>query len=302
MTDERQLDAKNAALDCYLSTLLTTANMLAQACPEVGVIYRHRLTRLRARLAFDSSAASLEESCPAVESELKEYGVEASAYVTHSTGELRSALGALAEIVHHLAQRQDFYAARLRQFARQMETVRYPAKPEELTEVVAMQASGLLSCVESMSHDTQSLMTKTRDEMAAMERRIKAASMIDLLTGLMNRREMERKIEAFKASGAIPVLLHFRLTAPLPDEAIQDEVIQQVATRLASQFRHKDFIGRWSDAEFMVLFQGPADVARARSERIVPWVAGRYTLENGQGVEIGMEVEVLAPELAKSAV
>ncbi len=95
----------------------------------------------------------------------------------------------------------------------------------------------------------------------------------------------------------MPVMLHFRLTGE-----ISEEVTQQVAARLASQFRHKDFIGRWTETEFMVLFQGPVEVARARSERIVPWVAGKYVVDEGRMVDVGVEVALLEPALAQSAV
>lgn len=293
MTEDRQSNTPHTVLNCYLSTLLATANMVAQACPEVGGVYRHRLTRLRARLAFDSSCEALEESRTAVESELKEYATKASAYVAYHSGELRAALDALEQIVHTLLHRQDFYAARLRQFARQMESANYPTAPDDLQEVVALQAAGLLSCIESMGHETQSLMTRMREELAATEKRIQEAAMTDPLTGLMNRREMERRVEAFKASGEAPVLLQFHLTGP-----VTGEVMQQVAARLASQFRHKDAIGRWSDTDFMVLFQGPVEIAQSRSERIVPWVAGRYVLESGESIEVGVEVALLQPELA----
>lgn len=297
MTEDGESVAQHAALNCYLSSLLAIANALALTCPEVGGIYRHRLTRLRARLAFDSSPKSLEESRGAVESEIKEYATEAANYVAHRAGELRATIGALEGVIRNVVQRQDFYSARLRQFARQMEAAHYPAQREALQEVVAMQAAGLLSCVESMSHEVQSLASRVSDELAAMERRIEEAVMTDPLTGMMNRREMERRIAVFQASGEHPVLLHFHLTG-----AVTAEVVQQVAARLGSQFRHKDFIARWTDTDFMVLFQGPLEIARRRSEGIVPWIAGPYVVEGAQTVEIGVEVEVLAEELAKSAV
>ena len=297
MTEDGQVNAPQVALNCYLATLLATANALAQACPEVGGIYRHRLTRLRARVAFDSSPKALEESQAAVESEIKEYGAEASAYATNLTGELRSALGSLEELIHHLVQRQDFYASRLRNFAAQMEAAHYPGDPMAAQELMALQSAGLASCVDSMSHETQSLLARVREELTATEQRIKEAAMTDPLTGLMNRREMDRRIEAFQSLGAMPVMLHFRLIGE-----ITEEVTAQVAARLASQFRHKDFIGRWTDTEFMVLFQGPAEVARARSERIVPWVAGQYVVDEGRMVEVGIEVALLEPALEPSAV
>jgi GGDEF domain-containing protein len=287
--NEEQSIAQQAELNCYLATMLAAANAIAAACPEVGAIYRHRLTRLRARLAFDSAPDALEESRRVVEAELKEYATEAAAYSVHHAGELRAALGALEEIVHTLVLRQDFYAARLRQFARQMELAEYP---HEVREVVALQAAGLLSCVESMSHETQSQMTRMRGELADAEQRIKEAAKADPATGLMNRRELERRIEMVRASGGNPVLLHFHLTGP-----VTEYVTQQVAARLASQFRHKDFISRWSDTDFMVLFHGPAEIAEARAQRIVPWVAGQYVVEDGQSVQVGVEVGMPESEL-----
>ena len=42
-------------------------------------------------------------------------------------------------------------------------------------------------------------------------------------------------------------------------------------------------ISRWSERQFLVLFKGRAETARARGEQIMPWIAGRYLLDNGSG-------------------
>ncbi|MBZ5601202.1 MAG: GGDEF domain-containing protein [Acidobacteriia bacterium] len=291
-TSDETLSALHTAVDCYLSSLLAMANCAGDACPEIGGLYRHRLTRLRSRLAFDSSPDALEEGTRAVEAELKEYASKASGYVAQHGLELKAAVAALEEIVHTLAQRQDFYGARLRQFAMQMETTAYPAEPEHLTEVVALQVAGLMSCVESMAHEAHSLMTRMHNELAAVEQRLKEAEVTDPITGLMNRREMERQIESRKSAGDTPVLLHFHFSGEM-----NDELARQVGARLASQFRHKDFISRWTDTEFMVLFQGPVEIAQMRADQIVPWVAGRYLLDNGDAAQIGVEVRLTQPEL-----
>jgi GGDEF domain-containing protein len=290
--DDENLSALHTTVNGYLSTLIAMANCLGEACPEVGGLYRHRLSRLRSRLAFDSSPEAIEEACIAVETELKEYASKASGYAAQHGVELRTAVSALEDIVRSLAQRQDFYAARLRQFAAQMQATAYPTDPEHLQEVVALQVAGLLSCVESMSHETQSLVRRMQNELEAVELRLKEAEVTDPLTGLMNRREMERQIEARRAAGASPVLLQFVLSGE-----ISDEVAKQVSARLGSQFRHKDFVSRWSDTEFVVLFQGPPEIAASRAEQIVPWVAGRYVLDNGDSVQVGVEVRFAQPEL-----
>jgi GGDEF domain-containing protein len=292
MPEDLHLSALHAAVNCYLSVLLSMAECLDTSCPVIGGLYHHRLSRLRSRLAFDASADALNESCSAVDAELREYAVKAAGYVEQHGVELRNAVGALEDIVRSLTRRQDFYGTRLRQFAMQMEATSYPTDPEHLQEVVALQASGLLSCVESMSHEAQSLVARMNNELAAVEHRLREAEVTDPLTGLMNRREMERQIEARRAAGEPPVLLRFQLSGE-----ISDEVARQVAARLGSQFRHKDFVSRWTETDFLVLFQGPLEIAQARAEQIVPWVAGRYLLDNGDTVHVGVEVRLAQDEL-----
>ncbi len=291
MSDET-LNALHTTVDCYLSSLLAMANCVGDACPEIGGLYRHRLTRLRSRLAFDSAPEALEEGTRAVEAELKEYAAKASGYVARHRHELKTAISSLEEIVRSLAQRQDFYGARLRQFAGQMETTAYPAETDALKDIVALQVAGLMSCVESMAHETQSLVTRMQNELSGVEQRLKEAEVTDPVTGLMNRREMERQIESRKSNVEPPVLLHFTVRGD-----INDEVAKQVGARLASQFRHKDFVSRWTETEFMVLFQGPAEIAQTRADQIVPWIAGRYLLDNGDAAHIEVEVRLTQAEV-----
>jgi GGDEF domain-containing protein len=292
MADEQQLYALQTAINCYLSSLSSAGNAIAEACPEIGGLYRHRLTRLRARLAFDTSVKAMEASCDGVEQSLREFGARASTYNAQHGIQLRAAVGSLEEIVRSLAQRQDFYGARLRQFAGQMQTAPYPLDENALREVVVSQVAGLLSCVESMSHETQSLLGRMNQELAAVERRIQESEITDGLTGLMNRREIDRQIEKRRAASGPPVLLLFQITGE-----INDEVMKQVGNRLAVQFRHNDLVARWDDTEFMVLFNGPSEVAHARSAQIIRWVAGNYLLESGASVDVGVDLHFMEPEL-----
>lgn len=279
MPEEAHLDALQRALNCYLLVLGAVGECIGEACPEIGGLYRHRLSRLRARLAFDSSPKALEESCAAVAAELQEYAGKASGYIARHRGELRAASEAVKGRVRSLAQRQDFYSARLRQLTGKLESE-------------SAEAMTLWSCIESMSHESQSLAVRVEQEIDAIEARVKENEVTDPLTGLMNRRELERQIEVRTAGGDSPVLLQFQLTGE-----INDEIARQVGTRLGSQFRYKDFVCRWTDTDFLVLFQGPADIARMRAEQIVRWVAGSYQLENGQSVQIDVEVRLTTPEL-----
>ena len=293
MTDTEQLSALHTAVTGYLSTLQAIAECVGKACPEVGGPYRHRLSRLRSRLAFETTPEAITESATVIERELADYAKKTANYVAQHGTELRQTIAGVEAMVKSFAQRQEFYSGRLRQFAEQMQTAEYPADSESRAEVVALHANGLLGCVESMNHETQSLVEKMVSEFAGVVQRLEDAEVTDRLTGLMNRREMERQIEQRRAAGEEPILVVFELTGD-----VRDEVAQQAAARLGSQFRHRDLVCRWTEYEFMVMFQGAREIALARTEQILPWIAGRYLLDNGETVEIHVDAGLVASELA----
>jgi hypothetical protein len=295
MSEDNPLQTLHTTVHCYLKTIQVVADSLADACPPVGGPYRQRLSRLRARLAFDSSTGKIEESSAVMTRELKEYAGKAWGYVERHRAELRKAIAGLEDIARTLTQRQDFYGERLRQFARQMEAAPNSAASENpaeaagaLSEQIALQAAGLLSCVDSMSHESHSLLKRMRDEMARVEKRLADAEITDPVTGLMNRGEMERRLDAVLARGESTVLLLFEFRDPLPDE-----VARQVGARLGLQFRHNDLIARWSERQFLILFQGLAETARSRAHQVAPWLAGRYILDSGATVETVVEARLL---------
>jgi len=122
-----------------------------------------------------------------VEVELNEFASKSSLYVAQHGIELRSAISTLEEIVRSLTQRQDFYAARLTAIrgADGIHDVSNRARASAGNG--GLQVAGLLSCVESMSHETQSLVMRMRNELGAVEQRLRESEVTDPLTGLMNR-------------------------------------------------------------------------------------------------------------------
>src|SRR5580698_7973142 len=52
MTDTEQLNALNTTVNSYLGVLAALSDCVGVACPEVGIAYRNRLSRMRSRLAF----------------------------------------------------------------------------------------------------------------------------------------------------------------------------------------------------------------------------------------------------------
>jgi GGDEF domain-containing protein len=59
----------------------------------------------------------------------------------------------------------------------------------------------------------------------------------------------------------------------------RDAVIQQAALRLHGQTRPGDLCARWGGNELLVLFDGPTDIARKRSEEIAGVMSGAYVIQ-----------------------
>lgn len=229
----------------------------------------------------------------AVRAELQEYAAKASQYMARNTAELRQATASLEEIARTLVQRQNFYASRLGQFAVQMETGQYPTGPEPLSSV-HLQATGLRSCVESMSSEARSLLIRMRDLLAGVERRLADTEVTDPVTGLMNRREMEQRIESRSLAGGGGTRLLFRVTCEAQGERLA-EVLRQAASRLSAQARHNDLLSRWSADEFLVLFDGSPGIAAKRGAQMAQRLTGRYALEGGEAVEVAATFELIKP-------
>jgi GGDEF domain-containing protein len=164
-----------------------------------------------------------------------------------------------------LIKRQRFYATRMREIANKLENGN---------------AASLMSCAESMDNDSQSILSRMQDLLEGVESRLAEAEVVDPITGLMNRRELERRIEARTASGDPVVRLRFEISFE-GSETARPQVLRQVASRLTAQLRPEDLIARWGDSEFLILFNGPAEIAGRRGPQVAGLLSGRYSLDQG---------------------
>jgi GGDEF domain-containing protein len=249
----------------YLATLLALSEALEAACPPVGGPHQQRLGRLRTRLSFNSNKEAIEASSAVVRAELRDFASKSSEYVEVTTGEWRRAAEEVRNLGMGLIKRQRFYATRMRDIAGKLENGN---------------ASALMSCAESMDNDSQSILSRMQDLLLSVETRLTQAEVVDPMTGLMNRRELERRIESRQASGDPVVLLRFEISFEGAETA-RPHVLRQVAYRLTAQLRPEDLIARWSDSEFLILFDGPVAIAEKRGPQVAGLLSGRYSLEQG---------------------
>jgi GGDEF domain-containing protein len=288
-------------MHAYLDTLLALAESIGEACPPVGGAYQQRVARLRTRLSFSSDREAVELSASQVRAELKEYSAHASRYLDQHISELRHVIDGLEEIGKTMVQRQDFYALRMRQLALRMETTKYPEDPELINDAVAIHSFELADFAETMRLEGRQLREKMQELHADADARLTDTVITDPLTGLLNRREMERRLAARRLAGNPPRRMLFRLEFFTPSTVTRSqhhEVIRQAAARLASQCRPEDLVCRWGDAEFLVMYRGSEDTSERRGQQMKAHLGEDYSLENGQSVAVRADVEIFEPEPA----
>jgi diguanylate cyclase (GGDEF)-like protein len=114
-----------------------------------------------------------------------------------------------------------------------------------------------------------------------LRNRLHALADHDSLTGLLNRRGMEKRLEelaGFLERHKVPVVLalldidHFKKVNDAHGHDVGDAVLRELARELTRVFRNSDYIARWGGEEFLValtnahLEEGTAVLERLRSE------------------------------------
>jgi GGDEF domain-containing protein len=290
----------HSVVHTYLSTLLALSDALADACPAIGQPHQQRLARLRTRLSFDSNKAAIESSNRVVRNELRDFAEKSAAYVNAHSQEWKVASQHIQSSAAALVRRQSYYGTRFQEAARLLvETANIP-DPQQRLELARHQAAALANFAESMMTVSQSLLMQITELRRNTEARLAEVETVDRATGVMNRREMERRIEAHRASGGTVVRLLFNVEYDAPSDSRQ-AVLREVASRLTAEFRPEDLVARWGDTEFLVLFDGSAEIAERRGEMIAGHLTGPYASASRETIEVKTHVELLDRRVTSEA-
>src|SRR3954463_9318874 len=105
-------------------------------------------------------------------------------------------------------------------------------------------------------------------ELAAARDEAELRSRTDALTGVFNRRQFQDALDAAvaaAATGEVPAAVflldvdHFKLINDNHGHGVGDEVLAELAARLARQGRPDDTLARWGGEEFIVLLRAIDD-------------------------------------------
>jgi len=159
----------------------------------------------------------------------------------------------------------------------------------------------LKSCVARMAEDGRESIAKMRLDLADYQVRLEETereASTDALTGLANRRGVERQLAYFERQQQPFCVMMFDLDRfkSVNDRyghPVGDALLKQFAHELGAIFRPTDVIGRWGGDEFIVLLGCTLAIAQARIKSIREWVFGDYLLEtNGDRIRLRVGASV----------
>jgi len=126
----------------------------------------------------------------------------------------------------------------------------------------------------------------------------------DTLTGLVNRREFEVRLERCLKSAQQNNLEHslcyidldqFKVVNDTAGHIAGDELLRQVSRLLSSMFRHRDTLARLGGDEFGLLLENcPLDKAIEAANKIIDRLAGYQFPWEGQSFRVGASIGVVS--------
>jgi diguanylate cyclase (GGDEF)-like protein len=285
----------STALECYLYSILEIAEAIEAISPEIGPTFREPLMELRSRLATDPTPGQLEHSRAALHQILQGYCEKARLQNEALARDLNQTLSMVTRTEDSSAGRNVQHVERLVDFVDRLDAAVRSGDRARL----AAETAGLREFAQSIELDGRDDFARLRQKMIEIQRRLHEVELLatlDPLTGVANRRDLERELAArIETRQEFCVLLFdlngFKEINDRFGHLYGDEVLKQLGARLSSQVRARDYVCRWGGDEFVAILACDLAIAESRSRQIAERLNGSYHIV-GLGREIRVDMTV----------
>ena len=241
-------DLVHSITSAYQSALLAMCRAAARTAPNLGPPLDGNLTSLEGKLAVKK----VSEIDRKVVSELDAWGDRASDYFRQKTAEVKEILLLVTRSAQAAGEKDDRYVSQLGAFAGRLNTIANLDDISSIRKSLSASASELKNCVDHMALDSKQLVAKLQSEMKVYQTQLAEAekqASVDPLTGLDNRRGIERKLDERLSNGKGFCVIFFDLNGfkqinDLHGHAAGDELLKHFADELRGRFRSGDSAGR----------------------------------------------------------
>ncbi|MCC7155812.1 MAG: GGDEF domain-containing protein [Bryobacterales bacterium] len=284
---DRQETFARATLDSLASALVNTEDHILAHWPDRPAHYKNQLRATAAAIKNDPTLDGVQTAATQHEVEVRECGEWMKASLAASM-DLREVLSLLAQTSKQVREGGSRQEQRLGTLAADLSDVAQMNDIHAVRGRIASEVKRLVVWVEETRRENESILASLDQQLNQYRAKLETAECLaatDPLTGLGNRREMERRAGALIAIDAPFCIILFDLNKfkqinDTHGHPVGDEVLVSFAGRLRGQLRPADFACRWGGDEFLVLMASPLRDVMFRSRQIQGVVCGKYSVGN----------------------
>jgi GGDEF domain-containing protein len=296
---EKCHEVRDIALDCYLTAIRNVAHYAIELDDEITAPHRKYLTALAGEVASARKEA-LVDSRATLRGLLRDYRDKAAQYLNRLREELASTARALQETLDSLVQVDSDNEVQLRAALGRLREVSELPEASAMRAVVLAAVNTIEQTLEEIRKQHQLSVSQFLVEIRMLHQRIDAletAAMIDNLTKLLKRGQMEERIRSVsgeKVSLLLVKVSGFRLVEWHFDREVAAELAGAFIRRLRNSLPADTVIGRWSEEEFIAMLSPERLGAIASAKQVAGHLSGDYVcLQGGNTVRPSLQVSVM---------
>ena len=295
---ERSHQLWKTTFDCYVAAIQDVAHYAIDLEEATTGPYRKHLETLAAEVVA-GDPANLTESRATLRGLLRDYRDKAAKFINDLREELSSGARALEEILKSLTQSDGDHEVRLRASLQRLREICNSPEGAGIRVAALAAADSIGQSVEEMRKQHELSIAQFQMEIHMLHKRIDAlemASMIDSLSKLFTRTEMEERIRT--ASAEWYALLLIRVSGLRAAEVhfgspVAAELAGAFGKRLRNCLPADAALGRWGGEEFIAKVSLAKREAFAASKWITENLSGSYScLKDGKTVRPSLQVSV----------
>lgn len=297
---ERCYGERDAALDCYLTAIRNIAHYTIQLDDQMSGPQRAHLAALADDVASGKQEV-LAESRATLRSLLRDYRDKAAQYLNTLREELAGTTRALEEIMDSLSQADGDHETRLRKALSILRGIA-DSPAGSIRSTVLAAADTIEQGVDQIRKQHHLTISQFQIEIRMLHKRIdalEASASLDMLTQLLNRREIEDRIRAAPADSCLLLIRvnGFRLAEVHFRADVAAELAAAFTKRLRNCLPPTAAIGRWSHEEFAAVLLVPRAEANSTAKWVAEHLSGSYAcLMAGKTVRPTLQINVAVME------
>lgn len=292
--EQQRLFSRNC-VKWWLGSLMAVEEHVFPLFPDAAKRAEEDWRQVNSCFRDDAPEGLLDATPRMVERVLNEYAQNSRRAQREDLDALKSVLEVLAGAASSARSRSDTYGGVFLGVSESLGRLVHLENPEDLRRQLNLEAKQLGETVARMVEETDASLVAMEADLKYFQQRLEtaeAAASTDPLTGLANRRELERQLEMrINAQTAFCALLFdldgFKSINDRFGHSSGDQVLRIFGAILNEQVRPGDVVARWGGDEFFVIFDCSMKDALRRSQQISTQFTRRYELtHNGKQITL----------------